>query len=92
MSVSEETTGHRASAAELDDPMTDGMLGQRISSQHKDDDEWIKVMPMEIGEGESLSPEDLGIVNNGIVNQRPFFANTTFYTVLRLLQVRDDCM
>ena len=71
-------------------------------SEHSaETDEWIKLMPMIGSKSETLNgnkmdvdgPEDAvvdpvsALGKHGIVDQHPFFMNTTFYTLIRLLQV-----
>ena len=61
-------------------------------------EEWVKLMPVELGlskeetkdgEGMEIDPQDAvkKLADHGIVGDKPFFTNTTFYSLLRLLHV-----
>ena len=61
-------------------------------------EEWVKLMPFELETGKieqkdndnmDIDSQDLmkKLADHGIVNDRPFFTNTTFYSLLRLLHV-----
>lgn len=63
---------------------------------HADCDEWIKLMSVsfdsgtsvEGGNGMDIDLSDVeNLAKNGFANEKPFFTNTTLYTLLRLLQV-----
>ncbi|OCB87068.1 hypothetical protein A7U60_g5803 [Sanghuangporus baumii] len=65
-----------------------------------ENEEWVKLMPVafDIGkEGGEGKPDSMDVdgmedplerlAKHGVVDQKPFFTNTTFYTLLRLLQL-----
>ncbi|KAL5533624.1 hypothetical protein ACEPAG_84 [Sanghuangporus baumii] len=65
-----------------------------------ENEEWVKLMPVafdigkEGGEGksDSMDVDDIEdplerLAKHGVVDQKPFFTNTTFYALLRLLQL-----
>lgn len=57
-------------------------------NEDADDGWWTRLMPVDVDAAAGFAAEDARLGRDGITDQRPFFANTTFYTLLRLLQVR----
>lgn len=83
---SSSLSGESASPAGSGSPVTAAKASSGSSEladvRSKPEDVWIREMGVPTGDGRSQPAGDAPVA------RRPFFANTTFYTLLRLLQVR----
>lgn len=99
--ASEDEQGKPAEASGTPKRKKGGRTKEALDARPSDCEEWAKLMPVFFdtskeaeagtdGGGMDVDGEDTleKLAKHGLVDQKPFYTNTTLYSLLRLLQVR----
>ncbi|KAI5118376.1 hypothetical protein M0805_005842 [Coniferiporia weirii] len=89
--------GHAASASPTSRRKKNARSKEVPETQHLECEEWVKLMPVAFDTGKETRAKDgmdidaddafERLAKQGLVDEKPFFTNTTFYSLLRLLQL-----